>query len=95
MPVMIREERYLEAETYSAEEESDRDRLGACLMAFGRRVTDLAEEYVPKVKRPISSSASKIKQQLWSKEVKLVPGPRAFYTSIQPRAGVERRRSAT
>ena len=51
---MIREERYLEAETYSAEEESDRDRLGACLMAFGRRVTDLAEEYVPKVKkRPI------------------------------------------
>ena len=55
VPVMIREERYLEAETYSAEEESDRDRLGACLMAFGRRVTDLAEEYVPKVKRPISS----------------------------------------
>ena len=52
---MIREERYLEAETYSAEEESDRDRLGACLMAFGRRGTDLAEEYVPKVKRPISS----------------------------------------
>ena len=54
---MIREERYLEAETYSAEEESDRDRLGACLMAFGRRVTDLAEEYVPKVKRPISMHA--------------------------------------
>ena len=51
MPVMIREERYLEAETYSAEEEAERDRLGTNLMAFGRRITDLAEEYVPKVKR--------------------------------------------
>ena len=48
---MIREERYLEAETYSAEEEAERDRLGTNLMAFGRRITDLAEEYVPKVKR--------------------------------------------
>ena len=50
VPVMIREERYLEAETYSAEEEAERDRLGTNLMAFGRRITDLAEEYVPKVK---------------------------------------------
>ena len=47
---MIREERYLEAETYSAEEEAERDRLGTSLMAFGRRITDIAEEYVPKVK---------------------------------------------
>ena len=46
---MIRDERYLEVETYGAEEEADGDRLGACLMAFGRRITDLAEEYVPKV----------------------------------------------
>ena len=40
-------------------------------------------------------NASKIKQQLWSKEVKLVPGPKAFYTSIQPRARMKRRRSVT
>ena len=46
---MIREERYLEAETYSADEEAEMDRLGTSLMAFGRRITDIAEEYVPKV----------------------------------------------
>lgn len=49
VPVMIREERYLEAETYSAEDEGDRERLSTSLITFGRRITDLAEEYVPKV----------------------------------------------
>ena len=51
MPVMIREERYLEAETYSAEDEGDRERLSTSLITFGRRITDLAEEYVPKVRK--------------------------------------------
>ena len=47
IPVMIREERYLEVETFSTVDMARKDRLGESLKAFGRRLTDLSEEFIP------------------------------------------------
>ena len=47
VPVLIREEKYLEVENYNAEEEEDQLKWGRHLMEFGRRLVDLAEEFVP------------------------------------------------
>ena len=60
VPLLIREERYLEAENYNAESESAREELGVQLKAFGRRLVELAEEFVPQVMSRVNRTGTKV-----------------------------------
>ena len=49
---MTREVRYLETEFYNAKENSEIETFGSQLRCLGRRLLDLAEDFVPRIELP-------------------------------------------